>query len=134
MEDAISAVLSASVAGLVVHNGQTSDDRTVPAAIVYASGARTPDDLDPFSGNYEVTIEVQVLSLADGEDALGSHRDTVSAVRDAIVDADLVEEFMPEDSILYDLNLVGDEEGREERKFGNTLTLSALVCLDIPLD
>lgn len=134
LEDAIAAVLAAQVAGLSVHKGQTSEDRSVPAAIVYASGARTPDELDSFSGNFEVTVEVQVLSLADGENALAAHRETVSEVRDAIVNFDLVSAEMPEDSILYDLDLTGDDEGRDERKFGNTLTLRALVCLDIPAE
>lgn len=134
IEDALSTVLEDLVSGLTVHRGQSSDDRTVPAAIVYATSARVPDGLDSYSGNFEVTVEVQVASSAMGEDALSTHRSLVAEVRDAVSNVAAIEEAFPEDAHLYDIDLTGEDEGRDEMKFGNTLQLTALLVVDLPLD
>lgn len=134
IEDALSTAIEDAVSGLTVHRGQSSGDRTIPAAIVYATSARVPDGLDSYSGNFEVTIEVQVASSALGEDALETHRDLVAEVRDAVSNVEAVSLAFPEDALLYDLDLTGEDEGRDEMKFGNTLQLTALLVVDLPIE
>ena len=123
------------LAGLSVVPGQSTDDRPMPVAIVYAAGASVPDGLPEGLGNYSVEVQVILLSSADDpqgdQAALTAHQERLDALTDALRDTASVKASWPAGSRLYDITLGDDSESREGRKLGNTLSLRALVCVGL---
>jgi hypothetical protein len=120
---------------LSVVPGQSTDDRPLPVAIVYAAGASVPDGLPEGMGNYSVELQVILLSSADDpqgdQAALDAHQERLAALTDALRDTASVKASWPAGSRLYDLTLGDDAESREGRKLGNTISLRVLVCVGL---
>jgi hypothetical protein len=113
--------------------GHTAGKRRLPCVIVYAE-RRTPNDaFPPGTGVYDVSVKAYILTQADDEDsAVQGAR--VKAVQDRLNDADSLlaalnapAEHRPmPNPHLYDLIEAADDEGRDERYFGEVLNYTAI--------
>lgn len=131
VEEIFSSAIQSQLPEISVLIGQSPSERQVPCAIVYASAANAFSELPAVLGNYSVTLEILVISNADGEDSLENHRQLLSDVRDAAMNRDTIDPLVPEDALIYDIEFLNDDEDREDRKFGNTLVFDVRLCVDI---
>jgi hypothetical protein len=131
VEEIFSDAIQSQLPEISVLIGQSPGERQIPCAIVYGASANAFSELPAVLGNYSVTLEILVISNADGENALENHRQLLSDVRDAAMNRDAIDPLLPEDALVYDIEFLNDDEDREDRKFGNTLSFDVRLCVDI---
>ena len=113
--------------------GHTAGKRRLPCVIVYAE-RRTPNDaFPPGTGIYDVSVKVYVLTQVDDEDSViqGAR---VQASQDRLNDTDALRaalnapaENRPVTGLhIYDFIENPDDEGRDERHFGEVLNYTAI--------
>ena len=103
--------------------GQTNEDKATPCVIVYAQGIRANPDIPDCDENYLVDLKVMVIASAQDLDEV-AHKTEVENVKALIRDVEAIAQLWDPDvdGIMYDLWIVGDEEGIEDNDFGNILT------------
>ncbi len=132
VEDKIESYLSAAIPAVTVNKGVTDELRVVPIIVAHASDAVRPYSLGSHNlGNYRVTLKIYVYSSADDE-TLQQHRDRVTLVHGALADDASLKTAWGSSATygtLYDIWCETDNEGMSQRRYGNVLTYTLMVCL-----
>lgn len=110
--------------------GDSAATQTLPKAVVLCDSARPPAAIPDGLGNYDCSVRITLFSNAD-DTTLADHRLRCAALVGNMRDlAGLQAAFTSGgDASLYDVTIVSEDEGVDERSWATAFSFGVLVVL-----
>jgi hypothetical protein len=110
--------------------GDNAAIQTLPKAVVLCESARSPADLPEGEGNFSCSVRITLFSNAD-DTTLADHRARCAALSGNMRDlASIKAAFVTStDAACYDVTVVSEDEGIDERSWATSFAFDVLVVL-----
>lgn len=128
LESAAKTLIDAESLTLTVFTGQSAETMVLPAALCHCSGG---DEFPQDSGNYDLQLDVMVMSNAD-DSTLSQHRSLCNSVLAVFNDANTASNLSSQAS---DFHVIGvksrsaSSTNREDDHWVTTMHFNAYCCL-----
>ena len=110
--------------------GDSATTQTLPKAVVLCESARLPFDLPDGAGNYSCSVRITLFSNAD-DTTLADHRARCAALSGNMRDLDSIQAAFTAggDASCYDVSIMSEDEGIDERSWATSFGYDVLVVL-----
>jgi hypothetical protein len=110
--------------------GDNATIQTLPKAVVLCDNARAPSDLPEGEGNYSCSVRITLFSNAD-DTTLADHRARCAALSGNMRDLTSIKAAFvaSTDALCYDVSIMSEEEGIDERSWATSFSFDVLVVL-----
>jgi len=110
--------------------GDSAATQTLPKAVVLCDSARAPGDLPEGLGNYSCSVRITLFSNAD-DTTLADHRARCAALSGNMRDLTSIKAAFVSstDASCYDVTMVSEDEGLDERSWATSFAFDVLVVL-----
>jgi len=110
--------------------GDSAVTQTLPKAVVLCDSARAPGDLPEGLGNYSCSVRITLFSNAD-DTTLADHRARCAALSGNMRDLTSIKAAFVSstDASCYDVTMVSEDEGLDERSWATSFAFDVLVVL-----
>ncbi len=110
--------------------GDSAVTQTLPKAVVLCDSARAPGDLPEGLGNYSCSVRITLFSNAD-DTTLADHRARCAALSGNMRDLTSIKAafVISTDASCYDVTMVSEDEGLDERSWATSFAFDVLVVL-----
>jgi hypothetical protein len=110
--------------------GDSAATQTQPKAIVLCESARNPSDLPDGAGNFSCSVRITLFSNAD-DTTLADHRARCAALSGNMRDLTSIKAAFvaSTDAACYDVTVVSEDEGIDERSWATSFAFDVLVVL-----
>ena len=108
--------------------GDSNNTATLPKCIVLCESARAPGDLPEGEGNYSCSVRITLFSNAD-DTTLADHRARCALVVGNMRDLTAIKDKFTQmgDASCYDVTMLSEDEGVDERSWATAFTFDVLV-------
>lgn len=132
LESVLSTYLSTQTGLTTIQflTGDSAATQTLPKAVVLCDSARTPGDLPEGEGNYSCSVRITLFSNAD-DTTLTDHRARCAALSGNMRDLTSIKAAFVSsgDALCYDVTIVSEDEGIDERSWATAFAFDVLVVL-----
>jgi len=110
--------------------GDSAATQTLPKAVVLCDAARAPGDLPEGEGNFSCSVRITLFSNAD-DTTLADHRARCAALSGNMRDLTSIKAAFvaSTDAACYDVTVVSEDEGIDERSWATSFAFDVLVVL-----
>ena len=110
--------------------GDSAATQTLPKAVVLCESARSPADLPEGAGNFSCSVRITQFSNAD-DTTLADHRARCAALSGNMRDLTSIKAAFvtSTDAACYDVTVVSEDEGIDERSWATSFAFSVWTCL-----
>lgn len=110
--------------------GDSAATQTLPKAVVLCESARSPNDLPEGEGNFSCAVRITLFSNAD-DTTLADHRARCAALSGNMRDLTSIKAAFvtSTDAACYDVTVVSEDEGIDERSWATSFAFDVLVVL-----
>jgi hypothetical protein len=110
--------------------GDSAATQTLPKAVVLCESARSPNDLPEGEGNFSCSVRITIFSNAD-DTTLADHRARCAALSGNMRDLTSIKAAFvtSTDAACYDVTVVSEDEGIDERSWATSFAFDVLVVL-----
>ena len=110
--------------------GDSAATQTLPKAVALCDSARAPGDLPEGLGNYSCSVRITLFSNAD-DTTLADHRARCAALSGNMRDLTSIKAAFVSstDASCYDVTMVSEDEGLDERSWATSFAFDVLVVL-----
>jgi len=110
--------------------GDSAATQTLPKAVVLCDSARPPSSLQEGEGNYDCSVRITLFSNAD-DTTLADHRARCAALVGNMRDLDSIKAAFVSggDASCYDVSIMSEDEGVDERSWATSFGFSVWTCL-----
>lgn len=108
--------------------GDSNNTQTLPKAIILCESARAPSDLPEGLGNYSCSVRITLFSNAD-DTTLSDHRSRCAAIVGNMRDVAAIKDKFAYvgDANCYDVTMLSEDEGVDERSWATSFTFDLLA-------
>jgi hypothetical protein len=110
--------------------GDSAATQSLPKAVVLCESARSPNDLPEGEGNFSCSVRITLFSNAD-DTTLADHRARCAALSGNMRDLTSIKAAFvaSTDAACYDVTVVSEDEGIDERSWATSFAFDVLVVL-----
>jgi hypothetical protein len=130
VEDNLQAYLAnnAGLPTVLFLTGDSNTVQTLPKAVILCESARAPSDLPEGLGNFSCSVRITLFSNAD-DTTLTEHRSRCAAITGYMRDVSAIQDKFSYvgDANCYDVTMISEDEGVDERSWATSFTYDLLA-------